>query len=165
MIPAFALQTYNYRAELEMSDKTWANVFSPFMRRVSKLQDLTERIQLTSSSSLAHVIEFRWCAFIQRKRKKNPLQEETHIVTDQYNAVVILVFHAIRDILEYSKFWISLEVGVWQIYCRYIWLLPAINHNNSTTFIHYLYIYFCVISVFPLQSTNNNSPRTTWSDR
>lgn len=38
-----------------------------------------------------------------KEKEKNPLQEEMHIVTDQYNAVVILVFHAIRDILEYSK--------------------------------------------------------------
>lgn len=65
MILAFHLHICNYRAELEMDDKRRANVFLLFTNCVSQRQDLTERIPGPSSSSLAHVIEFGWCTFIQ----------------------------------------------------------------------------------------------------
>lgn len=40
-------------------------MFLLFTNCVSKRRDLTERIPGPSSSSLAHVIEFGWCTFIQ----------------------------------------------------------------------------------------------------
>lgn len=69
MILAFPPHIYNYRAELEMGDKRRANAFSLFAERLSKLRDLTERIPGQSSSSLAHVIEFGRCTFIQVQKR------------------------------------------------------------------------------------------------
>lgn len=51
------MHIYNYRAELDMTDKSWENVFSPFIKYISQLWALTEYIPVTSPSSLDYVIK------------------------------------------------------------------------------------------------------------
>lgn len=64
IILAFTIHIYNYRAELDMTDKSRENVFSPFMKYISHFWVLTEYIPVTSPSSLDYVIKFRWSTFI-----------------------------------------------------------------------------------------------------
>lgn len=93
IILAFTTHIYNYRAELEMTDKTWANSFSHFIKHISQLRALTEQIPVTSPSSLDYVIEFRWSTFIQVMLCKNFVWINAFYFfffnTDWYNILVL----------------------------------------------------------------------------